>query len=116
MLVRRQRVIRRGGVGTDHLDHAVTLDAMAEARSTGGPLAGACGANLIPAALCAPPGRPCRRCVEIPALGQADRRRGGRHARPSVLQRLLARYLSPRDTSRRGPIEAPLVTGVTEVS
>jgi hypothetical protein len=67
----------------DCLDHAVTMDAMESARTTGRPVA-ACGADLIPAALSAPPGRRCRRCVELPAQRKADQRRGGRHQRPNT--------------------------------
>ena len=49
-----------------------------------------CGVHLLSAALCAPPQRWCPRCLrsELPAQRQADRRRGARHARPTVWQRL----------------------------
>jgi hypothetical protein len=64
----------------ERLDHAVTMDAMELARTTGRSVA-ACGADLVPAALIAPPGRRCPSCVELPAQRQAGQRRGGRHAR-----------------------------------
>ena len=49
----------------NHLDHAVSLAAMEAVRTTGRAVA-ACGAELTPAALSAPPGRRCPRCVELP--------------------------------------------------
>lgn len=67
----------------DRLDHTVTLEAMASARATGRPVA-TCGVDLVPAALSAPPGRRCRRCVELPAQLHADQPGGGRHARPNA--------------------------------
>jgi len=67
----------------DRLDHAVTLDAMESARATGRTVA-ACGADLIPAALSAPPGRRCPSCVELPAQRHVDQRRRGRHQRPNT--------------------------------
>jgi hypothetical protein len=70
----------------DCLDHAVTLTAMESARTTGRPVA-SCGADLIPAALSAPPGRGCPSCVKLPAQRQPDHRRGGRHARPNLWRR-----------------------------
>ncbi len=71
---------------SDRLDHAVTLDAMESVRTTGRTVA-ACGANLIPAALSAPPGRRCSSCVGLPAQRQADQQRDGRHARPNAWRR-----------------------------
>jgi hypothetical protein len=67
----------------DRLDHAVTLDAMESAQITGRTVA-ACGADLIPAALSAPPGRRCPSCVKLAEQRQSDQRRGGRHARPNT--------------------------------
>lgn len=78
----------------DRLDHAVTLAAMELARSTGRSVA-ACGADLIPAALSAPPGRRCPSCVELPEQRRVDHRRSGRHARPNGWRRF-------RDWTRHG--------------
>ncbi|MGH3809357.1 MAG: hypothetical protein ACRDRU_22580 [Pseudonocardiaceae bacterium] len=75
---------------TDWQDHAVTRAEMESARATGRlrPVA-ACGATLLPAAFIKPPGQQCWRCVETIAPKHPDRRRGGRHARPSAWRRVL---------------------------
>jgi hypothetical protein len=74
----------------DRLDHSVMPEAMEVARTTGERLVAACGAHLLSAALCAPPQRRCRRCLDlaVPAQRQVDQRRGGRHARLTVWRRL----------------------------
>ncbi|MDQ3764548.1 MAG: hypothetical protein M3460_24225 [Actinomycetota bacterium] len=81
----------------DRLDHSVMLEAMEAALATGGRPMAVCGAHLLSAALCAPPQRQCPRCLhfELPAQRQVDRRRGGRHARPTAWQRF-------RDRTRHG--------------
>jgi hypothetical protein len=81
----------------DRLDHSVTPEAMEAARTAGEYPVAACGAHLLWAALCAPPQRRCRRCLDlaVPAQRQVDRRRGGRHARFAVWRRL-------RDRTRHG--------------
>ena len=53
----------------DRLDHVVTLAAMESARTTGRPVA-ACGVDLIPAALSAPPGRRCPNLWSCPGSGR----------------------------------------------
>lgn len=77
----------------DRLDHAVTPEAMEEARTAGQRPVAACGAHLLSAALCAPPQHRCPGCVNLalPAQRQVDRQRGGRHARPTTWQRLRGR-------------------------
>ncbi len=79
---------------SDRLDHAVTLEEMYSARTTGRMVA-ACGAILIPAALSAPPGRRCGRCVGLPVQRRANQRRDGRHGRPNAWRRF-------RDRTRNG--------------
>ena len=82
---------------TDRLDHVVVGEAMEAAMATGQRPVAVCGVHLLSAALCAPPQRRCPRCLrsELPMQRQADRRRGARHARPTVWQRL-------RDRTRHG--------------
>jgi hypothetical protein len=81
----------------DRLDHSVTPEAMEAARTTGERPVAACGAQLLSAALCAPPQRRCPRCLDlaVPVQRQVDQRRGGRHARLGVWRRL-------RDRTRHG--------------
>jgi hypothetical protein len=81
----------------DRLDHVVVPEAMEAAMATGQRPVAVCGVHLLTGALCAPPQRRCPRCLgsELPTQRQADRRRGARHARPTVWQRW-------RDRTRHG--------------
>ena len=74
----------------DRLDHAVTSEAMEVALATGKQPVAMCGARLLSAAMCAPPQRQCPRCrhSELPTQRQVGRRRGVRHARRTMWQRL----------------------------
>lgn len=50
---------------TSTVNHAVSDAAMAAALAGRYPFVGLCGGRFWPAALCAPPGSPCARCVLV---------------------------------------------------
>ncbi|MGH3772182.1 MAG: hypothetical protein ACRDRW_12430 [Pseudonocardiaceae bacterium] len=76
------------------LEHEVTEDAFAAGRTAGrGEFQALCGPVFIPAAMVAPPGRPCPECLDIlSASRQAARSRRARHRRPGLLRRLLPEW------------------------
>lgn len=70
----------------DRNEHAVTSDELDALPS--GRLVAICGAVVLPAPLVVPPESACRHCVDA-IQRRAQRRRRGRHARPSLWARLV---------------------------
>lgn len=73
------------------VEHEVTEDAFAAGQAAGrGEFQALCGPVFIPAAMVAPPGRPCPECLDILAAShRATASRRARHRRPGLLRRLL---------------------------
>lgn len=91
----------------DRLDHLVTPEAMEAARTMGRRLVTACGAQLLSAALCAPPQRRCQSCLSLllPAQRQVDR--------SSALARLRYRPACHRITGTVGTAEAASIVALS---
>ncbi|MGH3869645.1 MAG: hypothetical protein ACRDQ4_26795 [Pseudonocardiaceae bacterium] len=90
------------------LEHEVTDDAFAAGQAAGrGEFQALCGPMFIPAAMVAPPGRPCPECLDILAASRrasasaAPRR--PRHRRPGLLRRLLLVCQQRRASTGRTP-------------
>lgn len=63
---RRPRTVEVVDAGTDQA-HLLTLDALAAGRGAEGRYVALCGADVLPAALVAPPRQRCRSCPFVPA-------------------------------------------------
>ncbi|MGH3720968.1 MAG: hypothetical protein ACRDRI_19395 [Pseudonocardiaceae bacterium] len=82
------------------LEHKVTEDAFAAGQAAGrGEFQALCGPVFIPAAMVAPPGRPCPECRDILSVSRrAAASRRPRHRRPGLLRRLWLGF-QPRGAS-----------------
>ena len=96
----------------DHLDHAVTQDAMDSVPTTGRAVA-VCGADLIPAALCAPRGGGARAARSCPGSGRPITGAADGMRVPTSGGGLVTGPVTAEPVPGRGPYLALLVTGVT---